>query len=156
MNILFPSLLSDYLTAVEFKDATFALSTSQALGGIAGGIATALLSWAWGTEAVLMAVAGGSVVAWFLPHRIEKRLPRLPSTTESDSGNSTRSGWETFRILSVRYPIFPFLAGGSFLFIVLYCIAEYGYFTVYAAAFADDRSLTIFLGLARSGSQTPC
>lgn len=152
LDILLPTLISDYFTSREYNRRAPFITMAQAVGGLLGGGLVSVLARFVATQDILLLLpilyllVLGQV--WNLEHR-EKPIPP-EETVQTGRGDSLRSTDEpppSPLRLAEQYPIVKFLAGSTFLWIVLYSLAEYLYFDVYARTFADDpQGLTSFLG----------
>lgn len=143
LEVLFPSFVTDYFTALDWQRCSTAIRMAIAVGGLGGGAIVALLARWWSSQQLLWLLVGMAVVAIALVQNIDRRLDPLPSP-ETTTNAAPLSGPAI-----ADYPIIPLLALGTLFTIVLYCIAEYLYFNVYTTAFADSTTLTQFLGTMR-------
>ncbi len=148
IDILFPCLVSDYFTTLEFNRYSSFFSIAMGVGALLGGGITQILSIYFTPEDILLflplayGINGVHLLSLEGTHRqIEEK------STESEIG--IRENIKTLIPLMRRYPIVPLLLASSVLFIVLFSLSEFLYFSIYSREFADDRELTGFLGLTR-------
>ena len=146
-NLLYPGLLTDYFTAIEYKRHASLIGIAQAVGTLVGGGLTILLSryfpsreLLWGLP-VFMAIAFGQLVY------LENSQRRL-QTTVVKSKPSVIESLKLLPELSKRYPLILFLAASSFLLVIIYLSSEFLWFNIYGQRF-DESELTGFLGLMR-------
>ncbi len=148
VNILWPSLLNDYLTSLEYKRYTSLIGMAQAVGILLGGALVSVISAYLPTRNILIALPlmyGLVILQLFLLERSERRL-------ESNTKEESVGIWQTLKTFPEQvknYQIIFFLAASSFLVVILIVIAEYECFSVYSQTFTDDQELTRFLGLLR-------
>lgn len=144
LDILLPTLISDYFTSREYKRFASFITVSQALGGFAGGLLVSVLAKVLSTDDILLLVPALYLVVFALVWNLQYHEKPVPPE-ESDRHAEAPSASLTDIVR--QYPIVKLLAAAAFLWIVLYGIAEYLYFDAYATYFAarpDD--LTAFLG----------
>ncbi|MDY6785512.1 MAG: cyclic nucleotide-binding domain-containing protein [Cyanobacteriota bacterium] len=147
-EVLFPSLVSDYFTSLDWKRYAPYLKMAMAVGGLLGGGLTALLAGKISPENLLWILPGLYAIALFqLTYFDARQKPLAGSPTPDDT--SEEFNWTTLPALLHNYPIIFFLASSTFLYILLYSIAEFEYLSIYAHTFADKQQLTRFLGLMR-------
>ncbi|MEM7760917.1 MAG: cyclic nucleotide-binding domain-containing protein [Cyanobacteria bacterium P01_A01_bin.40] len=146
-NLLYPGLLTDYFTTIEYKQNAPLIGIAQAAGTLIGGGVTIFLSryfpsreLLWGLP-LFMAIAFGQLIY------LENSQRRLQSSVaESQVGMG-----ESFKILpdlGKRYPLILFLAGSTFLLVIIYISSEFLWFNIYGQRFTESE-LTGFLGLMR-------
>lgn len=147
VNVLYPNLLTDYFTTLEYKRYAPFIGIAQAIGILlAGGLANLLLRW-FRTADLLWWIAGIFAISIAQIIYLETTQRRLDAASPKKAAGT----WEYLKMfpdLVKRYPLIFFLASSSVLFILIYVISEFLWFTVYAQNFTDDK-LTGFLGLAR-------
>lgn len=146
-NILFPNLLSAYLTTLEYKRYVPLMGIAQAIGILLGGGLTNLLLLWLSTPDLLFCLAAiyGLCIAQLAI------LAATQRTFDSAPARSELGFWETLQTLpdlTKRYPLAGYLAGSSILFILIYVLSEFLWFSTYAQNFTGD-ALTSFLGWIR-------
>ncbi|MEO1592870.1 MAG: cyclic nucleotide-binding domain-containing protein, partial [Cyanobacteria bacterium J06632_22] len=145
-NVLYPSLLTDYFTTLEYKRYAPYIGIAQAVGTLMGGGLTTLLSHYLRTRDLLMVLP----VVFFLG--IAQLLYLESSQRQLNTVKTEPVGLleslQTFPDLVKRYPLALFLAGSSFLLVMIYLSSEFLWFTIYGQNFTDQE-LTGFLGLMR-------
>ena len=147
-EVLFPSLISDYFTSLDWKRYAPFLRMAMAVGGLLGGGLTSLLATQIPPEDMLLClpILYGVVLGQIF--YLEHSETQLETNLQEEEGNWLEN-IKTLPKLLDNYPIILFLATSTFLFIILYSVAEFQYFSIYAQTFANDRELTSFLGLMR-------
>ncbi|NEO86282.1 MAG: cyclic nucleotide-binding domain-containing protein [Spirulina sp. SIO3F2] len=144
LEVLFPSWVTDYFTALDWQRCSTAIRIAIALGGLMGGGGVAILARWWAPSQLLWGVVLMAVGAIALVTDLARRLEPLPATA-----TSTPEPQPFTRAALAAYPIIPLLAASTFLTVVLYCLGEYLYLGVYAQTIADAATLTQFLGQIR-------
>ncbi|MEM8807762.1 MAG: cyclic nucleotide-binding domain-containing protein, partial [Cyanobacteria bacterium P01_G01_bin.38] len=146
-NVLYPSLLTDYFTPLEYKRYAPYVGIAQAVGTLVGGGLAVLLSHYLRTRDLLLCLpvvfALGIVQLVYL-----ESSQRQLSTTQSEPPISVLESLQGFPELVKRYPLALFLASSSFLLVIIYISSEFLWFNIYGARFSDQ-ALTAFLGLMR-------
>ena len=146
-NILYPGLLTDYFTTLEYKDYAPYVGIAQSVGTILGGGLTIVLSRYLPTEDLLFCLPIVFAIAiaqlWYL----EKSQSLLETETPETSVGIIES-FKTFPALAKRYPLILLLASSSFLLVIIYISSEFLWFNIYGQQFTDE-ALTSFLGLMR-------
>ncbi|MGB0560780.1 MAG: cyclic nucleotide-binding domain-containing protein [Spirulinaceae cyanobacterium] len=146
-NVLYPTLLTDYFTTLEYKRYAPYISAAQAVGTLLGGGLTTLLSHYFRTRELLWCLpilfAIGAVQLVYLESS-QRQVNRGSTAPEVGLWESLR----TFPELIQRYPLALFLAASSFLLVMIYLSSEFLWFNIYGAHFTDQ-ALTGFLGLMR-------
>lgn len=148
LDIVFPSLVSDYFTTLDWKRYTAFLSMAMAIGALLGGGLAMLLAIYLKTENMLMSLPifyGIAIAQSFYLERSHKNL----NSTKQEAKTSLILTLKTFPPLVNRYPLIIFLATKTLLFVILYSIAEFLYLRIYSQAFPNDQALTSFLGMLR-------
>ena len=146
-NILYPSLLTDYFTTLEYKQYAAFIGIAQAVGTMLGGGVTIILSHYLRTRdllfclPIIFAIAFGQLV--YL-EKSQRRLDRIQTQTKVGIIESL----QTFPDLVKRYPLVLFLATSSFLLVIIYISSEFLWFNIYGQHFSEE-ALTKFLGLMR-------
>ncbi|HHP7229690.1 MAG TPA: HEAT repeat domain-containing protein [Xenococcaceae cyanobacterium] len=148
-NILYPSLLTDYFTSLEYKSYAPFIGIAQAVGTIVGGGLTLVLSRYWQTQELLWALPGFLAIAFGQLLYLE-RSQRSLHQQEKTKATSLLETLKTFPELVQSYPLVLFLAGSSFLLVIIYLSSEFLWFSIYGRYF-EAQSLTQFLGLMRIG-----
>lgn len=146
-SILYPSLLTDYFTALEYKRYAPYIGIAQAVGTLLGGSLTALLSHYLRTRDLLLCLPIGFAIAFAQLIYLETSQQQLEKT-ENKGHVGLIDALKSFPDLAKRYPIVLFLAGSSFLLVIVYLSSEYLWFNIYSQRFSEDE-LTGFLGLMR-------
>lgn len=144
LEVLFPSWVTDYFTALDWQRYSTAIRIAIALGGLLGGGSMALLARWWAPTQLLWLVICMALGAIALVTFLARRLEPLPTTVAQGPTPQpfTRSAL-------ANYPIIPLLAASTFLTVVLYCLGEYLYLGAYAQTMTDAATLTQFLGQVR-------
>jgi HEAT repeat protein len=146
-EVLFPSLITDYFTTLDWKRYAPSLRMATALGGLLGGGLTSLLSLRVSPENLILILPLFYAIAFiqllYLDHT-QKPIDPSPAANLPASGKIS-----PLRTLK-DYPIIGFLATSTFLTILLYTISEFLYFSLYTQTFEGDRQLTRFLGMMRT------
>lgn len=148
-NILYPSLLTDYFTTLEYKNYAPFIGIAQAVGTIIGGGLTILLSGYWQTAELLWILPAFLTIAYGQLLYLESSQRRVNQKVNSKPV-SLLDTLKTLPDLVKSYPLVLFLAGSSFLLVIIYLSSEFLWFNVYGRYF-DEQSLTQFLGLMRIG-----
>ncbi|MCC5899654.1 MAG: cyclic nucleotide-binding domain-containing protein [Phormidium sp. BM_Day4_Bin.17] len=144
LDILLPTLISDYFTSREYKRIAPYITVCQAIGGFIGGLIVGVLANLLSTADILLLVPTLYLVVFALVWNLQRQEQPVPPEESDRHADSPPSNLPE---LLRQYPIFKWLAGSTFLWIVLYGIAEYLYFDAYAQHFADHpQRLTAFLG----------
>ncbi|MDJ0635302.1 MAG: cyclic nucleotide-binding domain-containing protein [Xenococcaceae cyanobacterium MO_188.B29] len=146
-NILYPSLLTDYFTTLEYKQYAPFIGIAQAVGTMLGGGLTVVLSHYLRTRDLLFCLPIIFAVAFAQLVYLEKsqrRIDRIYTQTKIGIIESL----QTFPDLVKRYPLVLFLASSSFLLVIIYISSEFLWFNIYGQHFSEE-ALTGFLGLMR-------
>ncbi|MEL7330414.1 MAG: hypothetical protein AAGJ69_11370 [Cyanobacteria bacterium J06559_1] len=146
-NVLYPSLLTDYFTTLEYKRYAPYIGIAQAVGTLLGGGLTALLSHYFRTRDLLFFMPVVFLVGFVQLAYLERSQRQINTETASHSVGIVES-LRTFPELVKRYPLALFLAGSSFLLVIIYTSSEFLWFSIYGAQFSDQ-ALTGFLGVMR-------
>ncbi|MGC1216406.1 MAG: cyclic nucleotide-binding domain-containing protein [Phormidesmis sp.] len=146
-NVLYPSLLTDYFTTLEYKRYAPYIGIAQAVGTLLGGGLTAVLSHYLRTRDLLLCMPAIFLVGVVQLAYLENSQRRINVDTPHSSVGIIES-LRTFPDLVKRYPLVPFLASSSFLLVIIYISSEFLWFSIYGAQFSDQ-ALTGFLGLMR-------
>ena len=146
-NVLYPGLLTDYFTTLEYKRHAPYIGIAQAVGTLLGGGLTALLSHYFRTRDLLFFLPVVFLVGFVQLVYLERSQRRINVDTESHSVSLVES-LRTFPELVKRYPLALFLASSSFLLVIIYTSSEFLWFSIYGSHFSDQE-LTGFLGVMR-------
>ena len=146
-NLLYPGLLTDYFTTIEYKRYAPFIGIAQAVGTLVGGGITIALSRYFPSRELLwslpifMAIAFGQLVY------LEKSQRRL-QTSVKESNLGIIESLKTLPEIGKNYPLVLFLATSTFLLVIIYISSEFLWFNIYGQQF-DESELTGFLGLMR-------
>lgn len=146
-NLLYPGLLTDYFTAIEYKSHASLIGIAQAVGTLVGGGITILLSRYFPTRELLWSLPWFMAIAFGQLLYLDRSQRRLQTTAKAEK----LSVIESVKImpeLGKRYPLILFLAASSFLLVIIYLSSEFLWFNIYGQRF-DESELTGFLGLMR-------
>ncbi|MCW6038470.1 cyclic nucleotide-binding domain-containing protein [Spirulina subsalsa FACHB-351] len=147
-EVLFPSLVSDYFTSLDWKRYTPILRMANAVGGLLGGaLLSGLVSWVSPQDVLLYLPLCYGVMIGQLFY-LEKTETPLEVCHLQPPESLLKSLNHLPDLLS-KYPIIGFLCSSTFLFILLYSFAEFEYYSIYSQTFADDQDLTRFLAIVR-------
>ena len=145
-NILYPSLLTDYFTTLEYKQYAPYIGMSQAVGTlIGGGLVSGLSRWL-DTSDLLLCLPVVIAIA-FLQLTYLDRTQR-PLSAQPTEAVGILESLQSFPDLAKRYPLVLFLAASSFLLVIIYLSSEFLWFSIYGQQF-NQQELTGFLGLMR-------
>jgi HEAT repeat protein len=147
INILYPNLITDYFTTLEYKRYAPFFGIAQAVGILLGGTLTTLLARYLNDRQLMLGVIVIFGIAIAQVIYLENSQPRLGSGYASKRMGLIES-LKTFPDLVQRYPLVFYLASSSFLFILIYVMSEFLWFSTYANHFTDSE-LTGFLGQIR-------
>lgn len=148
-DILFPSLVSDYFSAIDYKRYASFLAMAMAAGGLFGGGLTAVLAKYFTTEDILLTIPVVCGLAIAQLTYLEFAFQQLGGNKHEDAQNGFLADLKTFPNLVKRYPIIIYLAVSAFLVIILATIAEFQFFSIYSIEFAQEEKLTGFMGQMR-------
>lgn len=146
-NILYPSLVIDYFTSVEYKRYAPFIGIAQAAGTLLGGGLTILLSHYLPTQDLLWSLPCFCAIAFGQILYLEKSQPRVDLVNSSEK-ISLIASLKSFPNLAQEYPLVFLLAGSSFLLVIIYLSSEFLWFNIYGNSFTESQ-LTSFLGLMR-------
>lgn len=146
-NILYPTLVIDYFTSLEYKRYTPFIGIAQAIGTLIGGGITIVLSRYLATEDLLWILPVLSAIAFCQIIYLEKSQPRL-DIVKSKEKPSLIASIQSFPKIIKEYPLVLLLASSSFLLVIIYLSSEFLWFSVYEKSFSEQE-LTGFLGLMR-------
>jgi HEAT repeat protein len=146
-SILYPSLLTDYFTTLEYKRYAPLIGIAQAVGTLLGGGLTILLSRYLRTRELLLVLPILYAIAFAQLLYLESSQRRLDQI-QTEKYVGILESLRTFPELVKRYPLVLFLASSSFLLVIIYISSEFLWFNIYGQYFSEE-ALTGFLGLMR-------
>jgi hypothetical protein len=146
-NLLYPGLLTDYFTTLEYKRYAPFIGIAQAVGTLFGGGLTLLLSNYFPSRELLWCLPGFMAIAFGQLVYLERSQRRLQTPSKQEKLSLIES-WHVLPDLGKRYPLVLFLAASSFLLVIIYLCSEFLWFNIYGQQF-DESQLTGFLGLMR-------
>ncbi len=146
-NVLYPSLLTDYFTTLEYKRYAPYIGIAQAVGTLLGGGLTALLSHYFRTRDLLLFMPVVFLIGFVQLVYLERSQRQVNAGAPKHSIGVLES-LGTFPELVKRYPLALFLASSSFLLVIIYISSEFLWFSIYGSRFSDQ-ALTGFLGEMR-------
>lgn len=152
VNILYPNLITEYFTTLEYKRYAPFLGIAQAVGILLGGVLTTILATYLTSRqllACLILLSAIAIAQIAYLDSSQQRLEKNPNKKQMGIIDSLK----TFPDLIERYPLVFYLASSSFLFILIYVMSEFLWFSTYASNFSDAE-LTGFLGTIRIGTST--
>ncbi len=145
VNILFPSLLTDYFNTLEYKQYISYISIAQAVGILIGGSCLSGLSQWISPQDLLLCLPAAVAIALLQLIYLERTQRPLTSASGHHTVGILES-LQSFPGLAKRYPLVSFLAASSFLWVTIYLSSEFLWFTIYSQQF-NERELTAFIGL---------
>ncbi|MBE9060437.1 HEAT repeat domain-containing protein, partial [cf. Phormidesmis sp. LEGE 11477] len=143
-NVLYPSLLTDYFTTLEYKRYAPYIGIAQAVGTLLGGGLTTLLSQYFRTRDLLLFMPVVFLIGVAQLVYLERSQRRV-NVGESNQAVGIIESLRTFPELVRRYPLALFLASSSFLLVIIYTSSEFLWFSIYGSHFGEQ-ALTGFLG----------
>lgn len=146
-NILYPGLLTDYFTTLEYKQNAPFIGIAQGIGTLLGGGLTILLSRYFPSQELLLSLPLFMAIAFGQLVYLESSQRRL-ETASKEPDVSIIESLKTLPDLGKRYPLVLFLAASSFLLVIIYLSSEFLWFNIYGQRF-NESELTGFLGLMR-------
>ncbi len=146
-NVLYPSLLTDYFTTLEYKRYAPYIGIAQAVGTLLGGGLTALLSHYFRTRDLLLFMPVVFLIGFVQLVYLERSQRQVNAGAPKHSVGILES-LSTFPELAKRYPLALFLSSSSFLLVIIYISSEFLWFSIYGSRFSDQ-ALTGFLGEMR-------
>jgi HEAT repeat protein len=146
-NILYPSLVIDYFTPLEYKRYAPLIGIAQAMGILVGGGVTIFLSHYFPTRDLLWSLPLILAIAFCQVIYLDKSQPIL-DLTEAKEKVGLIASITSFPNLARQYPLVLLLAGSSFLLVIIYLSSEFIWFNIYSQYFSEEE-LTSFLGLMR-------
>ncbi|OKH19376.1 cyclic nucleotide-binding domain-containing protein [[Limnothrix rosea] IAM M-220] len=147
-NVLYPSLLTDYFSTLEYKRYAPNIGIAQAIGTLLGGTLTTVLSHYCSTKNLLLCLPIFYVLGIAQLLYLERSQRQLAQASQSAESVGLWESMRTFPELVKRYPLSLFLASSSFLLVIIYISSEFLWFNIYGDHF-DEQALTGFLGLMR-------
>jgi HEAT repeat protein len=146
-NVLYPSLLTDFFTTLEYKRYAPYVGMAQAVGSLLGGGVATVLSQYFRTRDLLLCLPVLFAIAFIQLLYLEySRRPVNVQKSKSEAG--IIESLKAFPDVVKRYPLALYLAGSSFLLVIIYLSSEFLWFSIYGQHFSDQE-LTGFLGLMR-------
>ncbi|MEM9218205.1 MAG: cyclic nucleotide-binding domain-containing protein [Cyanobacteria bacterium P01_F01_bin.150] len=145
-NVLYPSLLTDYFTTLEYKRYVPFVGIAQAAGTLVGGGVTAILSQWISTRDLLLCLPVTFAIA--IAQLLYLERSQRPIVTQPEEKIGLIESITSFPDLAKRYPVAWLLASSSFLLVIIYISSEFLWFNIYGQSFTE-RELTSFLGLMR-------
>ncbi|MEL6494503.1 MAG: cyclic nucleotide-binding domain-containing protein [Cyanobacteria bacterium J06623_7] len=146
-NLLYPGLLTDYFTTIEYKRNAPYIGIAQAIGTLLGGGYTLFLSHRFPTRDLLWCLPGFMAISFMQLVYLEKSQRRLQISAPEEQVSLTAS-LQVLSDLGKRYPLVWFLAASTFLLVIIYICSEFLWFNIYGQQF-NESQLTGFLGLMR-------
>ena len=147
-NILYPGLLTDYFTTIEYKQYAPYIGIAQGIGTMLGGGFTIFLSYYFPSRELLLSLPVLMGTAFVQLVYLEKSQRRL-QTTIKEANLSLLNSLKTLPDLTKRYPLILFIATSTFLLVIIYISSEFLWFNIYGQNF-EESELTGFLGLMRT------
>ncbi|MEO0846248.1 MAG: cyclic nucleotide-binding domain-containing protein, partial [Cyanobacteria bacterium J06648_1] len=135
-NLLYPGLLTDYFTTIEYKRYAPYLGIAQAVGTLLGGGYTLLLSNHFPSRDLLWCLPGFMAIAFGQLVYLEKSQRRLQTPIESEQVGIIES-LKVLPDLGKRYPLVLFLAASTFLLVIIYICSEFLWFSIYGKQFSE-------------------
>lgn len=126
-NLLYPGLLTDYFTTLEYKRYAPYIGIAQAVGTLIGGGYTLLLSQRFPSRDLLWCLPGFMAIAFIQLVYLEKSQRRLQTSVTSDKVGIVES-LKVLPDLGKRYPLVLFLAASTFLLVIIYICSEFLWF----------------------------
>ena len=146
-TILYPGLLTDYFTTLEYREYAPYVGIAQSVGTILGGGLTIVLPHYLATEDLLLSLPIIYAIAIAQLWCLEKSQSCLETETPETSVGIIES-LKTFPTLAKRYPLIFLLASSSFLLVIIYISSQFLWLNIYGQKF-DAEALTSFFGLMR-------
>jgi HEAT repeat protein/CRP-like cAMP-binding protein len=148
-DILFPSLVSDYFSSLDYKRYASFLAMAMAAGGLVGGGLTSILANYFTTEDILLTVPLVCAVTIAQLAYLQCSFQQLGGNKHEETASGFLNDLKTFPNLVKRYPIIIYLATSAFLVIILATIGEFQFFSIYSLKFPEEQKLTAFMGQMR-------
>lgn len=146
-NLLYPGLLTDYFTTIEYKQYAPYIGIAQAVGTLVGGGVTIVLSHYFPSRQLLWSLPGFMAIAFGQLVYLESSQRRLQTPVQETHLGIVKS-LKTLPDIGKRYPLVLFLATSTFLLVIIYISCEFLWFNIYGQQFSESE-LTGFLGLMR-------
>lgn len=146
-NLLYPGLLTDYFTTIEYKQYAPYIGIAQAVGTLVGGGVTIVLSHYFPSRELLWCLPGFMAIAFGQLVYLENSQRRLQTPVRETELGIIES-LKTLPDIGKRYPLVLFLATSTFLLVIIYISCEFLWFNIYGQQFSESQ-LTGFLGLMR-------
>ncbi|NET10528.1 MAG: cyclic nucleotide-binding domain-containing protein [Symploca sp. SIO2B6] len=145
--MVYPTLLTDYFTTLEYKKYSPFVAIAQAAGMLLGGMVTALLSpWVSACDQLLCLPVVCILVIVQLAYLERSQRPIVQVDAQEKVGFI--ESITSFPGLAKRYPLGLLLAISSFLLVIISISSEFLWFYIYAQNFSEE-ALTGFLGMMR-------
>ena len=145
IDIVFPSLVSDYFTAVDWKRYVPFLAIALAGGQLLAGSLARLLAAYISSENILLTLPILYAVAIAQVVYLERHGGAIEASPHEQPSGLLES-LKTFPQLVRQYPIIFFVAVSPLLTNILYSLVQFQSFTIYSRTFTNDQELTSFLG----------
>ncbi len=152
-DIMFWVVAAAYFTSFELRRSTTSLHLALAAGGVAGGALAALLSQLLPAEDLLLAAPPLALLVIVQLRLAERRLQPIESEEPQEADGGLLAAVRLLPPLIRRHPLILLLALNSLMLTVVYCAAEYLYFTIYTRQFADETVLATFLAVVFAAVQ---
>ena len=146
-NLLYPGLLTDYFTTIEYKQYAPYIGIAQAVGTLVGGGFTIVMSRYFISRELLFGLPIFMAIAFLQLLYLESSQRRLDIPKQEAEFNLIES-IKILPELCQRYPLVLFLAASTFLLVIIYISSEFLWFNIYGQHFSESK-LTAFLGLMR-------
>ena len=146
-NLLYPGLLTDYFTTIEYKQYAPFIGIAQAVGTLVGGGITIALSRYFPSRELLWSLPLFMAIAFGQLLYLENSQRRLQTSVKKDQLGIIES-LKSLPEIGKNYPLVLFLATSTFLLVIIYISSEFLWFNIYGQQF-DESELTGFLGLMR-------
>ncbi|MEM8829624.1 MAG: cyclic nucleotide-binding domain-containing protein [Cyanobacteria bacterium P01_G01_bin.19] len=146
-NLLYPGLLTDYFTTIEYKQYAPFIGIAQAAGTLVGGGFTILLSRYFPSRELLLALPIFMAIAFAQLLYLEANQ-RPIETSKPKEGSNIIESIKTLPDIFRAYPLVLFLASSTFLLVIIYITSEFLWFNIYGQQFTESQ-LTAFLGSMR-------
>ena len=137
-NVLFPTLLNDYFTTLEYKRYAPYIGVAQAVGTLVGGGLTVVLSQYLRTRDLMLCLPVVFLIGIGQLLYLERSQRQL-NLVKTEHAVGVLESLLTFPDLVRRYPLALFLAASSFLLVIIYISSEFLWLTSMALALAIRR-----------------
>ena len=152
-DIVFWVAAAAYFTSFELRRSTTSLHLALAAGGVVGGLLAGALSRFVPPEDLLLALPPLALLVVAQLALAERRLPPIEGEEAQEEGGSLLAAARLLPSLIRRHPLILLLALNSLMLTVVYCAAEYLYFTIYTRQFADETVMATFLAVVFAAIQ---